>query len=278
MKCYLYILIIAFNSLSYLNAFQNDHVLVLNEDNFVEAISINRFLLVDFYAEWCGHCRNLAPEFSKAAEILANHDPPIYLAKVEASINLNIAKKYNIDAFPTIKFFEEGEPEEYTGMKKADYIVNWVLRKSDRHVVELNSSNDVEKFNERNESCVVFFGIDSDLFSVYHMVAKYNENYLFAYCYSDDCLDHFNAKHGQVTVFKKFDEKRNDLTVHFNESILLSFLTQSLNPKVLEFNDKTSDLIFEKRTPGIFFYIDKNSYDAEKIKELALLLSEHINV
>lgn len=66
---------------------KEDGVLVLTDDNFDEEVKKHKLLLVEFYAEWCGFCKRLAPEYAAAAEVLGVLDPPLYIAKVDAMAN-----------------------------------------------------------------------------------------------------------------------------------------------------------------------------------------------
>ena len=132
-----------------------ESVLTLTSDNFTEVVSDKGIILVEFYAPWCGHCKQLAPEYEAAAQQLLENDPPIPLAKVDATSNEELAMKYEVEGYPTLKVFRDGTPYDYEGPRKADGIVQYMLNEArpdweppkDRVVVLTN-----ENFTETIES------------------------------------------------------------------------------------------------------------------------------
>ncbi len=91
---------------------KDDDVVVLGADNFTEFVKTNPYVLVEFYAPWCGHCQSLAPEWASAASILKGDVP---LAKVDATVHAELAKEFGVQSYPTILFFIDGVPKRYTG-------------------------------------------------------------------------------------------------------------------------------------------------------------------
>ena len=94
-------------------------VIVLTDSNFEDkVIKSDEMWLVEFYAPWCGHCKNLAPHWASAATELKGK---VNVAKLDGTTETIMSGKYGIRGFPTIKFFPSGKKEfdsaqEYTGI------------------------------------------------------------------------------------------------------------------------------------------------------------------
>ncbi|HEB97757.1 MAG TPA: thioredoxin [Sedimenticola thiotaurini] len=78
-------------------------IIELTKDNFEETVSNNDFVIVDFWAPWCGPCRSFAPTYEKVSEEF----PDIVFAKVNTEEEQEIAMHFQIRSIPTLMIFRE---------------------------------------------------------------------------------------------------------------------------------------------------------------------------
>ena len=105
-------------------------VAVLTDSTFEDFVTKNKYVLAEFYAPWCGHCKSLAPEYEKAATQLKESGSEIKLAKVDATVEKEIAQKYGVQGYPTLFWMVNGEKSDYKGGRTADTIISWVTKKT----------------------------------------------------------------------------------------------------------------------------------------------------
>ena len=81
-------------------------------------------VVVDFWAEWCGPCRAMAPQFEQAARLLKGE---AILAKVDSDANPQVSSRFAIRSIPTLVLLRNGkETKRQAGTVQAAQIVSWV--------------------------------------------------------------------------------------------------------------------------------------------------------
>jgi len=84
---------------------QPARVLIVDESNFPALLSEHPRLVVDFWAEWCGPCRMVAPAIEELASAMAGR---VTFGKCNTDHNPRLAARFGISAIPTILLFREG--------------------------------------------------------------------------------------------------------------------------------------------------------------------------
>uniref|UniRef100_A0A8C7JPR6 Protein disulfide-isomerase n=1 Tax=Oncorhynchus kisutch TaxID=8019 RepID=A0A8C7JPR6_ONCKI len=233
-------------------------VMVLHINNFQRALSENKFLLVEFYAPWCGHCRQLEPVYVEAAGVLKGErkegeSEGYRLAKVDAAEEKELAEEYDVGSFPTIKLFTDGDrnnPIDFTGKRTVQGIVQWLKRRSGPSAVVLETTDAAsEHISLHNVTVLGFFtSLESEEVKVFYSVAMEMVDMVFGVTTSPEVFQKYEVKNNRVVLFKKFDEGRVDLSVSEEEKVgkeeLTVFIRTNSLELVIEFNEQNADKIF----------------------------------
>lgn len=245
-----------------------ENVLVLTNDNFEQAIKDHKFILVEFYAPWCGHCKALAPEYAKAATQLAEEKSELKLGKVDATEQKELGEKFEIRGYPTLKLFREGKPVEYNAGRTAQDIIRWMKKKSGPAAAEIKTADELSALKEANEVVVVglFKDQDSDDAKKFMKLAQEYDEQPFAISSEEAVFTAAGAKDGQVVLFKKFDEGKAVLEKIESVDDAKTFVSGNSLPLVVEFSHDTASKIFggEIKSHNLLFLSKKDSdkYDA----------------
>lgn len=231
---------------------EKEYVLTLDHSNFSEIVSKHKFIVVEFYAPWCGHCKNLAPEYEKAASVLSSNEPAIVLAKVDANAeeNKQLAEQFEIQGFPTIKILRNGgeKVQEYKGPREADGIVTYLKKQVGPASNEIKTAEDADRLIDDKKIFIVgiFPKFAGEEFENFLSVAeKLRSDYDFGHTTNAELIRRGESSVPKPTVrlLKPFDELFVDFKI-FEVDALAKLIEETSTPLVTLFDQNPDNQPF----------------------------------
>ncbi|GGF02416.1 MULTISPECIES: thioredoxin [Stappia] len=98
---------------------------VVTDETFeAEVLKASGPVVVDFWAEWCGPCKMIAPALEEISEEM---DGAVTIAKLNIDQNQNVAIKYGVRSIPTLIMFKDGEPvATQVGAAPKNKLADWI--------------------------------------------------------------------------------------------------------------------------------------------------------
>jgi protein disulfide-isomerase A1 len=147
-----------------------------------------------------------------------------------------LGERYEVQGFPTLKFFHDGNMMDYDGERTSGAILKWIEKRTGNPAWEVQSIKEVEAMKEDNV-VVAYWGPEDDAYKMFVQVAQVFDDAVFVYNF-----DHTKfVERPSVVVYKNFDEGMavypSDLT---DAEDLLSFIGVESLPLVMDFDPRAA--------------------------------------
>ncbi|XP_028289856.1 protein disulfide-isomerase A4 [Gouania willdenowi] len=250
--------------------------LVLTKDNFDDTVNDADIILVEFYAPWCGHCKRLAPEYEKAAKMLSQRSPPIPLAKVDSTVESELASRYDVTGYPTLKIFRRGKVFEYNGPREKDGIVDYMSEQAGPPSKQVQAVKQVQELIKDGDDAVIVGVFNSESDAAYELYIEacnaLREDFTFRHTFTADVAKHLKAAVGQIVIAQpeKFRSKHepSSYTLTVKDSTAVSELQEFFKKRVVPLvghRKRSNDAKrYAKRPMVVVYYGVDFSFDYRK--------------
>lgn len=178
----------------------NSEIVHLTAKNFDLILQEEKTAIVMFHTSWCGHCKNLKPKYEAAAVKLKNKNIPGLLAAVDSTKEAELASKFGVKGYPTLKLFENGEFKFDVKLRETDAIVKFMENPDEPPIEEKEVSW------EEEENDIVF--LNEETFKTF---LKKKKSVLVLF-YAPWC---FHCKAAKPELIKAAEEFKDDPRIEF---------------------------------------------------------------
>ncbi|KZT39638.1 protein disulfide isomerase [Sistotremastrum suecicum HHB10207 ss-3] len=249
-------------------------VIDLTAQNFESLVNPEPLILVEFFAPWCGHCKALAPHYDEASVTLKPQG--IKLAKVDCVDQAELCQQHGVSGYPTLKVFRNGTPTDYSGPRKADGIVSYMVKQSLPAISDVTSAN-FEEFKAADKVVAIAFVSSPDSIPAFAETAElHRDDLLFGTTSDPEVIKAAGVTPPALVLYRSFDEPQ----VVYSGSVssattedLENFIQENSVPLLDELSAENYAIYSQAKLPLAYLFIvptdPKREQYIEAIKPLA---------
>ncbi|CAG5123791.1 unnamed protein product [Candidula unifasciata] len=247
--------------------------ITLTRENFDEIVNAESLMLVQFYTLKCDPCKKLAPVYEQAAQELKKDSPPILLGKVDASVETELAAKYNITAYPTLKIFKKGRAVDFKEDYTTAYDIMYCMKRQVRDATrEIKNARMLRNLLVPDEISVVGF-FDSPENPKVHiykdLAVEIRNDFSFGITFNEDLRKSYNISPNSVVIFTgerfhtKYEPKWYSMEIkdETTSDDIFDFLRDHHLPLVGQYLRPLTNHYDKKRPLCLVFYSVDFSFD-----------------
>ncbi|VDD92006.1 unnamed protein product [Enterobius vermicularis] len=141
-------------------------VIELNE-RFLK-VKDDGYWFVEFYAPWCAHCKRLMPIWEHVGHALADQKSPVRVGKLDCTRFTRVASALDIQGYPTVIFFRNGEKRVYEGERRKEALVDFAVKGSGPVVGTLKTIQQLTELKKFvNDPFFVYVSNDDNVAELY---------------------------------------------------------------------------------------------------------------
>lgn len=220
-----------------------ENVVTLGDDDFDDHVKQHKYVLAEFMAPWCGHCKSLKGPYEEAATHFKDVEVEggLSLVAVDATEAKKLAERFGVQGFPTLKWIiNNGEDVlDYNGPREKAGIVSWIGKKTGPAAKDITDEAGLTAFKESAEVTVFgyFSDAESDAAKEFLKAAEATDDAPFAISTT------FSAglAADTVVVYRNFEGEEPEVKC---EGDIKKCVSGNLLPLVVPFSQETAPKIF----------------------------------
>ncbi|XP_013783081.1 endoplasmic reticulum resident protein 44-like [Limulus polyphemus] len=269
--CFVYAFI---NLFSIFNSISGEAV-QLTSHNFDRYVLSHELVYLNFYADWCKFSQILAPIFNEAADRITKEvqEPgKILFGKVDCDTETNIATRFHITKYPTLKLLRNGKlmKREYRGQRSVDAITEFIRDLLKDPVVEIKEQSDFDNIKESTGAGILYLSSRAHRqYEVFRKVAMDLRDDCQFFVVTGDLAKTGPKDEGSI-IFKPARSKLGEnneiyLGVLLSYDELSDWMTNRCIPLIREINFENAEELTEEGLPFLILFHDPE--DKESVKK-----------
>lgn len=261
---------------------ENANVIIINDGNYEYLKNKFNMMLIQFIAPWCGECHAFAPEYVKLATILKEKKSNVRLAQVDVTVNDKVSEIFNIEVFPTILFYYEGDFLPYKGPLNMEKLLEYIEKIENIPYPIVNTVEEIKNHAQNLSRVIVStLPIEDQRMHAFKKECLTKPSLGWINCHSDECVKYYN--NSPIVYLRKFDEP----IVYFpydSENVTIKTINKFIENYSVELGGKfeafSAELLFGYSRPAFLYFRDSsNKTQTEKdiiIKKVAKKYREQL--